>query len=56
MTIKLWELDNLVREVAPIEGLNSAGVISFRVEATAEQRVAAQAIVAARLADLDLTT
>ncbi len=51
--MKLWELDELVRAMCPIHGLNSQGVISFKNEATSEQREAATALVAARLAELE---
>lgn len=51
--MKLYELDELVKTLCPVHGLNSQGVISFMNEATPEQREAATALVAARLAELE---
>lgn len=50
MTIE--ELDALVKAVCPIHGLNSNGVIWFKPEATTDQRLAAQAVVATHLSEL----
>ena len=44
--LELRELDSVVRLVAPIHGVSSSGGISFRDDATAEQRTAAQVVVA----------
>ena len=43
--MELWELHEAVALVAPIHGLDSNGKISFKDEATADQRKAAQAVV-----------
>lgn len=42
--MKICELDNMIKAVCPIHGVNSDGVISFKDEATGEQRAAAQKI------------
>lgn len=42
--MKLYQLDELIKTVCPIDGINSNGVIWFKPEATDEQKVAAQAI------------
>ncbi|MFZ4124583.1 MAG: hypothetical protein ACOYJ2_00735 [Rickettsiales bacterium] len=53
--MKLYELDELIRAVCPIDGLNSEGVIWFRPEATQEQKDAAEALIAEHLAALETT-
>jgi len=42
--MKLYELDELIKAVCPIEGINSNGAIWFLPEATPGQRAAAQAL------------
>lgn len=46
------ELDAALKEVAPITGVNSDGVIFFLDNATSDQRAAAQAIVDENLSTL----
>ena len=41
--MKLHEIHEQVAALAPIDGLNSNGVIWFKPEATPEQRAAAEA-------------
>ena len=50
--MKLYELDDLIKAVAPIDGINSSGAIWYKPEATAEQRAAAQALMDAHLAEV----
>jgi len=38
------QLDQLIRAVCPIDGIDSAGGINYRAEATTEQRRAAQTV------------
>lgn len=40
--MQLWQIDNEIRLLAPIEGVNSEGAIWFKPEATEEQRTAAE--------------
>jgi hypothetical protein len=42
--MKIHELNDMIQEVCPIDGINSDGVIWFKPEATDEQKVAAQAL------------
>ena len=49
--MKLYKLDTAIRAACPIDGVNSAGVISFAATATEKQKVAAQAIADAWLND-----
>ena len=49
--MRLYKLDTAIRAVCPIDGVNSAGVISFSTTATEKQKVAAQAISDAWLND-----
>jgi hypothetical protein len=53
--MRLAELDAAIKEVCPIDGIDSAGGIAFRPEATANQMDAAQAIMDAELPTLDLS-
>ena len=53
--MKLYELDELIRAVCPIEGINSNGVIWFKPEATPAQKVAAQALMQERLPQLEMS-
>lgn len=50
--MQLWELDEQIRAVCPIEGINSDGLIFFANEATPQQRLAAQAIMDAHLSEV----
>jgi hypothetical protein len=50
--MELWELDQAIRAVCPVEGVRSNKTIVFKPEATQEQRDAALALAAAA----DLTT
>ena len=52
--MKLYEIDEAIKAVCPIEGVNSSGVIWFKPEATPEQREAAEALMAQMLPDLDV--
>lgn len=40
--MKLYELDQLIKTVCPIDGIDSNGGICFKPEATEEQKAAAQ--------------
>jgi hypothetical protein len=51
--MKLYELDELIKTVCPIDGINSNGVIFFREIANAEERAAAEALMAAHLPQLE---
>lgn len=42
--MELWELDQAIKAVCPIDGVRGDKTIFFRPEATAEERAAAQAI------------
>jgi hypothetical protein len=48
----IQQLYQLISAVAPIEGVNSDGVISFLETATTEQRAAAQAVIDANIGNL----
>ena len=48
----IHELDALIKSVCPIDGVDSAGGISYRDEATAAQRRAAQDVMAANVGGL----
>ena len=50
--MKLHELDQLIGAVCPIDGINSAGVIFYRPDATAQQRSAADALMEMHLPTL----
>jgi hypothetical protein len=50
--MKLYELDQLIKVVCPIDGINSSGAIWFKPEATDEQKAAAQALMDAHLAEV----
>jgi len=50
--MKLIDLHNLVAAVAPIDGVDSSGVIQFRPEATDQQKLDAQAVLDANLPNL----
>ena len=52
--MKLHQLHESVELLAPIHGLDSNGRISFKDEATPEQRTAAQAYVDSKLSKLEL--
>lgn len=41
--MKLYEIHEAISELAPIDGVNSEGVIWFKDEATAAEKAAAQA-------------
>jgi len=51
--MKLYELDQLIKAVCPIDGINSEGAIWFLPEATPEQRAAAQAIMDEHLGSIE---
>ncbi len=51
--MKLWELDELIKTVAPIYGVNSNGKIAFADEATEAQRQAAEALIQEYLPQLE---
>ena len=51
--MKLWELDQLIKAVCPIEGVNTEGVIWFLPEATPEQRAAAQQLMDEHLGSIE---
>lgn len=51
--MKLYELDQAIKAVCPIDGINTAGVIFFKVEATPEERAAAQALMDIHLIEVD---
>ena len=42
--MNIGQLDQLIKAVAPIDGINTNGVIWFKPEATDEQKAAAQAL------------
>lgn len=44
--MKLHELDALIQAICPIHGVNSSGVISFKDEATEEQKLAGNSLYA----------
>ncbi len=52
--MKLYELSALIAAAAPIDGCNSDGVIWFKPEATEQEKQAAQLIIAANLAQVEL--
>ena len=52
--MKLYQLAEMIAKVCPIDGINSNGVISFKPEATPEQRAAAQSMMDSNLAKLSL--
>lgn len=52
--MKLHEIDEAIKTVCPIEGVNSQGVIWYAPEATPEQREAAEALMAQMLSQLDV--
>ncbi|MEW6166055.1 MAG: tail fiber assembly protein [Pseudomonadota bacterium] len=54
--MKIGTLHERVVAVAPIDGLDSNGVIHFKAEATAEQHAAAEQIVAAHLVEIGIET
>ena len=49
----LHELDELIKSLCPIDGLNSNGEIAFTEEATDSQRQAALALVTEHLPQLE---
>lgn len=51
--MNIEDLDNLIKTVCPIDGVNSDGVVFFKAEATGEQRSAAQKIMDENLPLLD---
>jgi hypothetical protein len=51
--MKLYELDQLIKAVCPIEGVNTEGVIWFLPEATLEQRAAAQELMDEHLGSIE---
>lgn len=51
--MKLHELDELIKAVCPISGINSDGVIWFLPEATPAQKAAAQALMDEHLPQLE---
>lgn len=53
--MKLYELDQLIQAVCPIDGINSNGEIWFKLEATDAQKAQALALMAQHLPALDLT-
>jgi len=50
--MKLHELDELIRTVCPIDGINTDGVIWFRAEATEAQKADAIELMAQHLAQV----
>jgi uncharacterized pyridoxal phosphate-containing UPF0001 family protein len=50
--MNLGQLDQLIKAVAPIDGINTNGVIWFKPEATDEQKAAAQALMDEHLASI----
>lgn len=48
----LHELDELIKAVAPIDGINSNGVIHFKGHATSSEKKAAQKIMDENLSKL----
>lgn len=53
--MNIAKLDALIKQVAPIDGVNSDGVVSFKPEATKDEIAAALAIVAEQLPLLSST-
>lgn len=53
--MRIEALDAAIKAVCPIDGVDSNGGISFKPEATDEQRAAARAIMDAELPTLDLS-
>lgn len=51
--MKLYELDQLIAAVCPIDGINSDGVIWFKPEATDNQKLQAQALMDTHLAEVE---
>jgi hypothetical protein len=51
--MKLHELDQLIRSICPISGINTEGAIWFLPEATPEQRAAAQALMDEHLGSIE---
>lgn len=51
--MKLFELNGMISAVAPIDGINSDGVIWFKPEATDDQKAAAQAVMDAHLHEVE---
>jgi hypothetical protein len=51
--MKIHELDQLIKTVCPISGINSEGVIWFLPEATPAQKAAAQALMDEHLASVE---
>lgn len=51
--MRLFELDELIKAVCPISGINSDGVIWFLPEATPAQKAAAQALMDEHLPQLE---
>lgn len=52
--MKIYELDQLIQAVCPIDGISSNGEIWFKPEATDEQRAVAQSLMDEHLPSLDL--
>lgn len=52
--MKLWELDEAIKAVCPIDGVSSSGTIWFKPEATEEQKTTAQALMADLLPEVEL--
>jgi hypothetical protein len=50
--MKIYELDALIKAVAPIEGCSSNGAIWFKAEATPTQRTNAQAIMDSHISEI----
>lgn len=53
--MRITELDQAIRAVCPIDGVNSSGHIAFSAGATDVQKAAAQAIMDVQLPSLDLS-
>lgn len=51
--MKLWEIDEQIKAVAPIHGINSNGDIDFKPEVTEAEKSAAQQLMAGLLLKLD---
>ena len=52
--MKIYELDEAIRAICPIDGINSDGVIWFKPEATKDEKAQAEKIMVENLPTLDL--
>lgn len=51
--MKIGELDEMIKVVCPIDGIDSNGIIWFKEEATEGQRIAAQEIMSEQIENLE---